>query len=99
MNQSNAPNGLMSLPIQKTVRIQQWESREHDVHQARTDLPSAGLLEAPEQFGGIDRHRVLEQVGMVQLGEDLDHRLLTERRDGESLKALFPDIFHGPVRS
>jgi hypothetical protein len=36
---------------------------------------------------------------MVQLGEDLDHRLLTERRDGESLEALLPDVFHGPVRS
>jgi hypothetical protein len=33
------------------------------------------------------------------LGENLDHRLLTECRDGESLKALLPDFFYRPVRT
>jgi hypothetical protein len=36
---------------------------------------------------------------MVELGENLDHRLLTECRDGESLKALLPDFLHGPLRT
>ena len=46
----------------KTVRVQQWEAHEHDVHKLETQLALAAFFVALEQLRAVGRQVILQQV-------------------------------------
>ena len=84
---------------QEAVWIQEWDAGEHDVQQARSDLSLPGLLVALEQLRRVRRRLVLQQVGLVKLGEKLDDRFLTRGFIRKPLQAFFPDLLDRAART
>ena len=85
--------------VEEGVRVKQREPREHDVHQARAGLALAGLLEALEELRGVGGLLVEQQVGLIELPQQLDHRLLARGLVWKFLNALLPHLLDGAVRT
>ena len=67
------------------------EDAEHLLHQ----YPPRLLLAAAEQLGGVGRDVALQDVGRVQLSEQLDHLVLRHRVVAELREGAVPDRLDG----
>src|SRR5581483_6180814 len=63
------------------------------------DFALPPLFIAFKQLRAVGGEIVLEEVGEIELGEELDHRLLAWRMIGETVKALLPDFLDGAIRA
>ena len=77
---------------QEPVRVPQRDAREQHVHQPALHLPLRQLLVAAQQDGGVGGDVGVDQVGRVQVREDLDDFRLRRRVVGELAAGQVPGL-------
>jgi len=85
-------------PIQGRIRIQQRKARKHQVRPREQPFALFALPIAGEELLAVRGHLVVEQIGVIQLGEKLNHILLPGRAVRIVIQRLLPGILDGPVR-
>jgi hypothetical protein len=80
--------------LEEAVRVPQRDAWEQDVHQPALHLPLLLLLVAAEQDGRVGRDVGVDQVGRVQVAEDLDDLGLRRRVVGELPAGQVPRLGH-----
>ena len=95
---ADEPADIGQREVEQRVWIEQREPREHDVQQARLSFPLAGLFKALEQLRRVSGLIVKEEVCLVELAQQLDHRLLSGSRVRKLLDAFLPDLLDRAVR-
>jgi hypothetical protein len=86
-------------PLQQIFRIEEGETDKHDAFEFGLELPLFAAAVPVEKFGAVGRQLIIEEVGKIELSQELNHIFLTGSAVRISFNTGFPDLLHGPVRS
>ena len=82
-------------PVEQPLGIEQRDLPGEDAEDLLHQQPLLLFLAAPEELGGVGRDVALEDVGRVQLAEELDHLVLGHGVVAELRERSVPDLLDG----
>jgi hypothetical protein len=92
-----APSEDAHPAVEECVGVQQGQLDEQQIHQVALHLACPPLLESPEHALGVGRKFGLDQVGPVQLAQQLNRLPLCGSVVAQFLVAGLPDLRHRPL--
>jgi hypothetical protein len=84
-------------PFQKIIRVEEGNADEHDAEEFGLYLPPAPFPVAFKQLGAVRGHFKVEEIGKIELGQQLEDVLLAGGAVGVSFQTFVPDLLHRAI--